>query len=90
MKYILGSHLFVHGIAATPTPLLEGLCEHVKANNFGKITLHHMHLEGRTPWLAPDVKGQHFLPFFFCTLIVTFFLTFSLLLLGLFVQTIAL
>uniref|UniRef100_A0A0R3RKA5 Acetyl-CoA hydrolase n=1 Tax=Elaeophora elaphi TaxID=1147741 RepID=A0A0R3RKA5_9BILA len=53
-----GSHLFVHGIAATPTPLLEGLCEHVKANNFNKITLHHMHLEGETPWLAPDVKDR--------------------------------
>ncbi|KAL3995034.1 Acetyl-CoA hydrolase/transferase C-terminal domain family protein [Acanthocheilonema viteae] len=53
-----GSHIFVHGIAATPTPLLEGLCEHVKANNFKKITLHHMHLEGKTPWLAPDVKDR--------------------------------
>ncbi|VIO93966.1 Uncharacterized protein BM_BM7669 [Brugia malayi] len=53
-----GSHLFVHGIAATPTPLLEGLCEHVKANNFNKITLHHMHLEGHTPWLAVDVRDR--------------------------------
>ncbi|EFO17040.1 acetyl-CoA hydrolase/transferase [Loa loa] len=53
-----GSHIFVHGIAATPTPLLEGLCEHVKANNFKKITLHHMHLEGHTPWLAADVKDR--------------------------------
>ncbi|MCP9263599.1 4-hydroxybutyrate coenzyme A transferase [Dirofilaria immitis] len=52
-----GSHIFVHGIAATPTPLLEGLCEHAKANDLKKITLHHMHLEGRVPWLAPDVKG---------------------------------
>ncbi|CAG9532784.1 unnamed protein product [Cercopithifilaria johnstoni] len=53
-----GSHLFVHGIAATPTPLLEGLCEHVRANNLKKITLHHMHLEGETPWLVPDVKDH--------------------------------
>ncbi|VDK78337.1 unnamed protein product [Litomosoides sigmodontis] len=53
-----GSNLFVHGIAATPTPLLEGLCEHVKANDFRKITLHHMHLEGHIPWLAPDVKDR--------------------------------
>ncbi|KAM3718531.1 4-hydroxybutyrate coenzyme A transferase [Dirofilaria immitis] len=53
-----GSHIFVHGIAATPTPLLEGLCEHAKANDLKKITLHHMHLEGRVPWLAPDVKDR--------------------------------
>lgn len=47
----------MHGIAATPTPLLEGLCEHAKANDIKKITLHHMHLEGPTPWLAADMKG---------------------------------
>uniref|UniRef100_A0A915PEQ3 Acetyl-CoA hydrolase n=1 Tax=Setaria digitata TaxID=48799 RepID=A0A915PEQ3_9BILA len=53
-----GNHIFVHGIAATPTPLLEGLCEHAKTNNLKKITLHHMHLEGPTPWLAADVKDR--------------------------------
>lgn len=53
-----GSHIFVHAIAATPTPLLEGLCEHAKANSLEKITLHHMHLEGPTPWLANDVKDR--------------------------------
>jgi hypothetical protein len=52
-----GDHIFVQGIAATPTPLLEALCGHVKRNNLNKITLHHLHLEGPTPWTAPDVKG---------------------------------
>lgn len=64
MRCLLGSHIFIHGIAATPTPLLEGLCDHAKANDLKKITLHHMHLEGPTPWLAPDVKGSHFLLLF--------------------------
>ncbi|MCP9263921.1 4-hydroxybutyrate coenzyme A transferase [Dirofilaria immitis] len=53
-----GSHIFVHGIAATPTPLLDGLCEHAKVNDLKKITLHHMHLEGHIPWLASDVKDR--------------------------------
>ncbi|KAM3718231.1 4-hydroxybutyrate coenzyme A transferase [Dirofilaria immitis] len=53
-----GSHIFVHGIAATPTPLLDGLCEHAKVNDLKKITLHHIHLEGHIPWLASDVKDR--------------------------------
>lgn len=54
----LGDHIFVHGIAATPTPLLQALCEHVKEKNLKKITLHHLHLEGPTPWTEADVKGR--------------------------------
>ncbi|KAK6027914.1 4-hydroxybutyrate coenzyme A transferase domain protein [Ostertagia ostertagi] len=53
-----GDNIFVHGIAATPTPLLKGLCEHAKANNLKGIKLHHLHLEGETPWTAPDVKDR--------------------------------
>ncbi|VDP05263.1 unnamed protein product [Heligmosomoides polygyrus] len=53
-----GDHIFVHGIAATPTPLLKGLCEHAKANDLRGITLHHLHLEGETPWTAPDVNKR--------------------------------
>uniref|UniRef100_A0A914DZ50 Acetyl-CoA hydrolase n=1 Tax=Acrobeloides nanus TaxID=290746 RepID=A0A914DZ50_9BILA len=53
-----GDHIFVQGIAATPTPLLTALCEHVKENNLKKITLHHLHLEGPTPWTEADVKDK--------------------------------
>ncbi|VDO59807.1 unnamed protein product [Haemonchus placei] len=53
-----GDNIFVHGIAATPTPLLKGLCEHAKANNLKGIKLHHLHLEGETPWTAPDMKDR--------------------------------
>lgn len=52
-----GDHIFVHGIAATPTPLLQGLCEYAKANNLNKLTLHHLHLEGPTPWVQPEYKN---------------------------------
>ncbi|KAI6178833.1 Acetyl-CoA deacylase [Aphelenchoides besseyi] len=53
-----GDNVFVQGIAATPTPLLNALCDHVKENNLNKITLHHLHLEGPTPWIEPDVKDR--------------------------------
>lgn len=56
----LGDNIYVHGIAATPTLLLNGLTEHVKTNNLTNITLHHLHLEGETAWIAPDVKGLFF------------------------------
>lgn len=48
----------MHGIAATPTSLLKALCDHVKENNLNKIKLHHLHIEGETPWTEPDVKGK--------------------------------
>ncbi|VDL73337.1 unnamed protein product [Nippostrongylus brasiliensis] len=54
----LGDNIFIHGIAATPTPLLKGLCEHAKANDLKGIKLHHLHLEGETPWTAPDVNKR--------------------------------
>uniref|UniRef100_A0A7E4VQP4 Acetyl-CoA hydrolase n=1 Tax=Panagrellus redivivus TaxID=6233 RepID=A0A7E4VQP4_PANRE len=53
-----GDHVFVHGIAATPSPLLQGLCEHAAANDLKKITLHHLHLEGPTPWLQDEYRGH--------------------------------
>ncbi|KAL6735453.1 hypothetical protein Aduo_005895 [Ancylostoma duodenale] len=53
-----GDNIFVHGIAATPTPLLKGLCEHAKANNLKGIKLHHLHLEGETPWTEPDMRER--------------------------------
>lgn len=53
----MGDNIYVHGIAATPTFLLKGLVDHVKANNLKNIKLHHLHLEGETPWTEPDVKG---------------------------------
>lgn len=57
---VTGDNIFVHGIAATPTPLLQGLCDYAKANDLKGIKLHHLHLEGPVPWTAPDVKSSSF------------------------------
>ncbi|VDN30483.1 unnamed protein product [Gongylonema pulchrum] len=51
-------HIFVHGIAATPTPLLEGLCDYAVANDLKKLTLHHLHLEGPTKWTEPAYRDR--------------------------------
>ncbi|KAK6016891.1 hypothetical protein OSTOST_17621, partial [Ostertagia ostertagi] len=53
-----GDNIFVHGMAATPTPLLKGFCEHVKANNLTGIKLQHLLLEGETPWIESDLKDR--------------------------------
>ncbi|VDO49531.1 unnamed protein product [Haemonchus placei] len=53
-----GDNIFIHGIAATPTPLLKGLCEHVRANNLKDIRLHHLIIAGEAPWTAPDLKDR--------------------------------
>lgn len=45
-------------MAATPTLLLEGLCDYAEANDLKKLTLHHLHLEGTTKWTQPDFKGN--------------------------------
>ena len=50
-----GMHLFVHGQAATPTPLLEALA---RRTDLEGVTLYHLHLEGPTPWLAPELAGR--------------------------------
>lgn len=53
-----GDNVFVHGIAATPTPLLQSLSEHAVANNLKGVKLHHLHLEGATPWTAEGVRDR--------------------------------
>uniref|UniRef100_A0AC35U9F6 Acetyl-CoA hydrolase n=1 Tax=Rhabditophanes sp. KR3021 TaxID=114890 RepID=A0AC35U9F6_9BILA len=53
-----GDNVFVHGIAATPTPLLSGLCDAARDRDLKGIKLHHLHLEGPTPWLESDVRDR--------------------------------
>ena len=48
----------MHGIAATPTPLLRCLSDWAVEQQLDNITLHHMHLEGETPWTAENVKHR--------------------------------
>ncbi len=50
-----GMRLFVHGAAATPTPLLEAM---VQAPGLEGVRVYHMHTEGPAPWAAPEQAGR--------------------------------
>ena len=50
-------NIFVHGIAATPTPLLNSLCQHAKDAHLKNVRLHHLHLEGKAEWIKPEFEG---------------------------------
>jgi 4-hydroxybutyrate CoA-transferase len=52
-----GMNLFVHGAAATPTPLLEAL---VQFQNVENVTLFHMHTEGPAPFARPEYRERFF------------------------------
>lgn len=45
------AHVFVHGAAATPTPLLEALA---RRTDLADVRLWHLHLEGPTAFTAPE------------------------------------
>jgi len=50
-----GMRVFVHGAAATPTPLLEALA--VRRELEG-VTLYHLHTSGPAPFVAPEHTGR--------------------------------
>jgi 4-hydroxybutyrate CoA-transferase len=50
-----GARVFVHGAAATPTPLLDGL---VARPDLDGVTLYHLHTSGPAPFAAPDVADR--------------------------------
>ena len=50
-----GGSAFLHGGAATPTPLLEALARRSDLEN---LRVHHMHTEGPMPILAPECEGR--------------------------------
>ncbi|MBI1344915.1 4-hydroxybutyrate CoA-transferase [bacterium] len=45
-----GSRIFVHGAAATPTPLLQAL---VQRTELSGVHLYHLHLDGPVPFVTP-------------------------------------
>src|SRR5690606_22474136 len=47
--------VFVHGAAATPTPLLEALSARTDIED---VRLYHMHTSGPAPFAAPEVQGR--------------------------------
>jgi 4-hydroxybutyrate CoA-transferase len=52
-----GMRIFVHGAAATPTPLIEALA---RRKDLGNVTLYHMHTQGPVPFAAPEHRERFF------------------------------
>jgi 4-hydroxybutyrate CoA-transferase len=52
-----GMKVFVHGAAATPTPLLSALC---KRPDLSDVRLYHLHVSGDIPFADPSQKGRLF------------------------------
>jgi acyl-CoA hydrolase len=52
-----GAKVFVHGAAATPTPLLNALC---RRQDLEKVELYHLHLSGDIPFAEPGKEGSFF------------------------------
>jgi len=50
-----GQKIFVHGAAATPTPLLEALCSR---SDLSDLSLYHLHLEGKVPFSQPEYRDK--------------------------------
>lgn len=50
-----GMNIFVHGAAATPTPLLDALS---RRSDLTGITLFHLHTEGPAAFLTPDCQQR--------------------------------
>jgi 4-hydroxybutyrate CoA-transferase len=51
-----GMRVFIHGAAATPTPLIEALGKRRDVEN---VSVYHIHLEGKTcPFADPDSAGH--------------------------------
>jgi acyl-CoA hydrolase len=48
-------NIFIHGAAATPTPLLEAMCGR---EDLTGVTLYHLHTEGPAPFLSESCRGR--------------------------------
>ncbi|MGB3400397.1 MAG: acetyl-CoA hydrolase/transferase C-terminal domain-containing protein, partial [Candidatus Deferrimicrobiaceae bacterium] len=52
-----GTNVFVHGAAATPTPLLKAMA---RRKDLEGVRLFHLHTAGETPFVEPDCEGHLF------------------------------
>ena len=50
-----GMRIFVHGAAATPSPLLEALA---RRSDLSDVSLYHLHTSGPAPFAAPEHAGR--------------------------------
>ena len=52
-----GMKVFIHGAAATPTPLIDALAARTDLEN---VTTYHLHLEGEVAIARPELAGRFF------------------------------
>ncbi len=52
-----GMRVFIHGAAATPTPLIEALA---RRTDLEDVTLYHLHTSGPAPFATPEQQGRFF------------------------------
>ena len=52
--------MFVSGAASTPIDLVNAMTEHGKANKLSKVTVCHMHTEGKAPYTDPKCEGEYY------------------------------
>jgi 4-hydroxybutyrate CoA-transferase len=57
-----GMKIFIHGAAATPTPLIAALCKQRELEN---VSLYHLHVSGDIPYVDPVHQGRFFSISFF-------------------------
>jgi acyl-CoA hydrolase len=50
-----GMRVFIHGAAATPTPLVEALS---RRRDLSDVTLYHLHTTGPAPFAEPECEGR--------------------------------
>src|SRR3954468_11177530 len=50
-----GMRVFIHGAAATPTPLIEALS---RRSDLADVSLYHLHTAGPAPFAAPEQAGR--------------------------------
>ena len=52
-----GMRVFVHGAAATPSPLVDALA---RRTDLADVTLYHLHTTGPAPFAAPNTRAASF------------------------------
>lgn len=57
-----GMKVFIHGAAATPTPLIDALATRPDIEN---VTTYHIHLDGKIPLAEPENEGKFRMTSFF-------------------------
>ena len=50
-----GTNVFVHGACATPTPLLQAMCQR---DDLADVKLYHLHTSGPAPFAEPGCEGH--------------------------------